>query len=141
MSAARRVGGPAALVIVGRVFMILGLMALALGVYFGGNELRGRHTATAPGKIVTVGSLPAIEFTMADGSIIRFTNSVRSSSWHVGDEVSVAYDPANPSDAVVDDLVGRWFSAALAGLLGAVFLLLGVVLTVFGRRARRAGRA
>ena len=137
MSIVRRVTGPAALALIGRVFVVLGLVGLGAAVYFAGTEWRGRHTATTTAKIVSVGKFPAMQFTMADGSVIRFTNSVRSSSWQVGDDVAIAYDPSNPSDAVVDGFAGRWFQAGLAGLLGGVFLVLGMVLTVFGRRARR----
>ncbi|WP_413988278.1 DUF3592 domain-containing protein [Labrys okinawensis] len=137
MAIGTRVRGPAALAIIGRAFLVLGLAGLAVAVYFAGNEWRGRHTATALAKIVAIGKLSAMEFTMADGSVIRFTNNVSSSSWHVGDDVAIAYDPSNPSDAVVDGFAGRWFPAGLAGLLGGAFLVLGVVLTVIGRRAQR----
>ncbi|GLS19268.1 hypothetical protein GCM10007874_22850 [Labrys miyagiensis] len=139
MATGTRVRGPAALAIIGRIFLVLGLGGLAVAVYFAGNEWRGRHTATASARIVAIGKLPAMEFTMADGSVIRFTNNVRSSSWQVGDNVAIAYDPGNPSDAVVDGFAGRWFPAGLAGLLGGAFLILGVVLTVIGRRTQRGG--
>jgi hypothetical protein len=129
-----RVQGPAALAIIGRLFLVLGLAGLAVALYFGGNEWRSRHTANAPGKIVAVGTLPAIEFSMPDNSIIRFTNTTRSSSLHVGDNVTVAYDPANPSDAVIDSFTGRWFSTGLAALLGGGFLVVGMGLSIFGRR-------
>ena len=132
-----RVRGPAALTIIGRIFLILGLGGLAIALYFASSEWRSNRTASAAGKIVTVGNLPAVEFTMPDGGIIRFTNTVRSSSWHAGDNVAIAYDPANPSDATVDGFAGRWFSAGLAGLLGGVFFVAGLVLTVMGRRGKR----
>ncbi len=137
MNTSRRVRGTAALSIVGRVFLVLGLAGLAVALYFAGNEWRSGHTAFASAHIVAVGNLPAMEFTMANGSVVRFTNSVRSSSWHVGDEIAAAYDPDNPSDAVVDGFAGRWFAAGLAGLLGGAFLVLGIALVVIGRRAGR----
>lgn len=136
-STTKRASGVLALRIIGRIFLVLGLAGSAVALYFAGNEWRGRHIATASAKIVAIGKLPAMEFTMADGSVIRFTNNVRSSSWQVGDNVVIAYDPGNPSDAVVDGFAGRWFPAGLAGLLGGAFLVIGIVLAVIGRRPQR----
>ena len=48
--------------------------------------------------------------------------------------MTVAYNPAVPTDATLDGLLGRWFFAGLAALLGAAFLLVGGLTTVIGRR-------
>jgi len=137
MLSVRRVRGPRALPIVGAVFIVVGLIGLAAAALLAGIEGRSRHTAVATGRIAETGSFPIIEFKTADGSIVRFTNSVRSSLWRAGDTAAIAYDPENPSDAVVDGLLGRWFLAALAGLLGSVFFVVGVLLNWIGRAASR----
>lgn len=100
----------------------------------------GRHSATAAGRIVSVeGGYPLVEFATPDGRTVQFNNFVRSSLWSQGDQVTVAYDPADPAKAVVDGFAGRWFLAGLAGLLGAIFLVIGLVLWSVGRIALRRG--
>jgi len=93
----------------------------------------GPRTASATGKIVAAEYYPLIEFSTGDGTVIRFTNSVHSSSWGDGDSVPVAYDPTNPQNASIDSFAGRWFLSGLAGLFGGIFLLIGIVLIVLGR--------
>ncbi|MFT4130017.1 DUF3592 domain-containing protein, partial [Labrys sp. (in: a-proteobacteria)] len=87
----------------------------------------------------SVNPYPVVSFSTPQGSVIRFTNLVRSSFLREGDSVTVAYNPAIPTDATLDGLLGRWFFAGLAGLLGAAFLLVGGLMTIIGRR-RTAGR-
>ncbi|MBM2711632.1 DUF3592 domain-containing protein [Mesorhizobium caraganae] len=91
------------------------------------------RTASATGRIVAAEYNPLIEFSTADGIVIRFNNAVHSSSWGDGDSVPVAYDPTNPQNASVDSFAGRWFLAGLAGMLGGFFLLISIVLIVLGR--------
>ncbi len=134
-----RVRGPRALPIVGRVFLLLGLIGLAGAGILTSIEWRSRHTASASGTIADIERYPIVSFKTPDGSIVRFTNTVRSSFWRTGDSVAVAYDPGNPSDAVVDGFAGRWFFALLAGLLGGVFFAVGVLLTLMGRAAMARG--
>ena len=132
-----RVTGAAALPIVGRVFIILGIVGLIVSGVLAIVEMYGRRTASATGRIVAAEYNPRIEFSTADGTVIRFNNAVHSSSWGDGDSVPVAYDPTNPQDASVDSFAGRWFLAGLAGLLSGFFLLIGIVLTVLGRGLMR----
>lgn len=128
-----RVTGAAALPIVGRVFMILGIVGLIVSGVLAMVEMYGPRTASATGRIVAAEYNPRIEFSTADGTVIRFNNAVHSSFWGDGDSVPVAYDPTNPQNASVDRFAGRWFLAGLAGMLGGFFLLIGIVLTVLGR--------
>lgn len=128
-----RVTGAAALPIVGRVFMILGIVGLIVSGVLAIVEMYGPRTASATGRIVAAEYNPRIEFSTADGTVIRFNNAVHSSFWGDGDSVPVAYDPTNPQNASVDSFAGRWFLAGLAGMLGGFFLLTGIVLIVLGR--------
>jgi len=128
-----RVTGVAALPIVGRVFIILGVIAFIVSGVLAIIEMHGPRTASASGKVVAAEYYPLVEFSTGDGTVIRFTNAVHSSSLGVADSVPVAYDPDNPRNASVDSFAGRWFLAGLAGLFGAIFLLIGIVLTVIGR--------
>ncbi|MBA1140222.1 DUF3592 domain-containing protein [Mesorhizobium neociceri] len=128
-----RVTGAAALPIVGRVFIILGIVGLIVSGVLAIVEMYGPRTALATGRIVAAEYNPRIEFSTADGTVIRFNNAVHSSFWGDGDSVPVAYDPTNPQNASVDSFAGRWFLAGLAGMLGGFFLLTGIVLIVLGR--------
>ncbi|MGX5847872.1 DUF3592 domain-containing protein [Mesorhizobium sp. PL10] len=132
-----RVTGAAALPIVGRVFMFLGIVGLIVSGVLAIVEMYGPRTASATGKIVAAEYNPLIEFSTADGTVIRFNNAVHSSFWGDGDSVPVAYDPTNPQNASIDSFAGRWFLAGLAGMLGGFFLLVGIVLTVLGRALMR----
>lgn len=139
MVSVKRVQGPAALRVVGRTFLILGFVGLLAAPVLGMNEWRSPRTASAAGTIVSVNPYPVVSFSTPQGSVIRFTNLVRSSLLREGDSVTVAYNPAIPTDATLDGLLGRWFFAGLAALLGAAFLLVGGLTTIIGRR-RTAGR-
>ena len=136
-----RVTGAAALPIVGKVFIILGIVAFVVSGVLAIIEMYGPRTDSASGKIVAAEYYPLVEFTTADGTVIRFNNAVHSSFWGVGDSVPVAYDPTNPQNASVDRFAGRWFLAWLAGMLGGFFLLIGIVLTLLGRALMRRMRA
>ncbi|MDQ0471563.1 DUF3592 domain-containing protein [Labrys wisconsinensis] len=134
--------GPMGLLIVGMVFLVLGLTGLAAAAAFAVNETRSGRTASAIGTVaVAAVPRPVIQFMTPNGEVIRFTNIARSSFWKDGDAVDVAYDPATPTNAVVDGLVGRWFPTALAVALGLPFLLIGLVLRGRARRQLRAGAA
>ena len=70
---------------------------------------------------------PMVEFTTADGQPSGFTSSNKSSTreYEVGEEVSVLYDPTDPTSAKLAAAKARY-------LLPAILLLLGVVLTALG---------
>lgn len=128
MANGSRVTGFAALPIVGRVFIIFGIVGLIASGVLAIVEMYGPRTASATGRIVAAEYNPRIEFSTADGTVIRFNNAVHSSFC-----VPVAYDPTNPQNASVDSFAGRWFLAGLAGMLGGFSLLTGTGLAVIGR--------
>lgn len=137
-----RVSGAPALPVLGRVFLLLGLLGLIVSSGLAIVELTGRHSATTTGRITEMGGgYPRIAFTAQDGRAVQFTNGVRSSFWRRGDQIAVAYDPADPSDAVVNGFGGRWFLAGLAGVIGGVFFLIGLVFWLIGTIIVRRMRA
>jgi hypothetical protein len=77
---------------------------------------------------------PVIEFRTASGALQRFQNP---KTWpgvadQTGQEVPVAYDPADPSQATVDDIRNILYPFFLCLLLGVLCLLGGTwVLTRF----------
>lgn len=139
MVSVRRVRGPRALSVLGRTFLIIGFVGLLAAPVLGMKEWRSPRTASAPGTIVSTDPYPVVSFSTPDGNVIRFTNIVRSSLLRAGDSVSVVYNPAMPTDATLDGLLGRWFFAGLAGALGTIFALAGGLLALMGRR-RTASR-
>ena len=128
-----RVTGAAALRIVGRMFIILGIVAFVVSGVLAIIEMCGHRTASTFGKIVAAEYYPIIQFSTRDGVVIRFSSAVHSSSFGVGDSVAVDYDPNNPHNASIGSFVGRWFDAELAGVVGGILLLIGIVLTVLRR--------
>ena len=86
-------------------------------------DLKANHSA---GKSTTYA--PIVKFQVPEkNASIRFRHSFSASppSFRVGDEVNVLYDPRNPQEAIID--FGHWnqFKAIIAGLSGALCLLLG----------------
>ncbi|WP_448951863.1 DUF3592 domain-containing protein [Labrys neptuniae] len=134
MVSVKRARGRAALPIVGRTFLILGFAGLLGAPVLGMNEWRSPRSASAPGTIVATDPYPVISFATPQGNVIRFTNITRSSLLRAGDSVTVAYNPAIPTDAALGGLAGRWFFTALAAGLGAIFMLVGGLLTLIGRK-------
>ncbi len=135
----RRVQGPAALPIVGLVFVVVAVIGLLTATISGLLTLNDGKTAHADGVVVGFKNLsgrvpnPVIAFTVSNGEPMTFTNAVASSNWKVGDHQPLVYDPAKPSEAVIDGIGGRWFFSFLLGLLGGASLLIGIFLTVLGR--------
>ncbi len=135
----RRVQGPAALPIIGLVFVLLAVIGLLTATVFGLLTLNDGKTAHADGVIVGLKNLsgrtpnPVIAFIASNAEPVTFTNAVASSNWKVGDHQPLVYNPARPSEAVIDEIGGRWFLSFLFGLLGGAFLLLGIFFTVLGR--------
>jgi hypothetical protein len=133
MNGDRRIHGPRALRIVGGTFLMLGLAGLVVAGALAYFESSGPRSAKAEGVIVDFEYGPVIEFASANGTTSRFSSSVRSTFWHRGDHVPVAYAPDNPSDAAIDGFAGRWFLPGLAGILGGVFALVGLCIGLVGR--------
>jgi hypothetical protein len=133
MADGRRIGGPRALQIVGRVFMAVGLAGLLAAASLAFLELRGARSSTTDGIIIGFDYGPVVQFTAQDGGTARFTSTVRSSFRRVGEHVPVAYAPDSPGDAEIDAFAGRWFLPGLFGILGGVFSFVGAALLIVWR--------
>jgi hypothetical protein len=77
-----------------------------------------------------------ILFPTTDGQKIEFVDNMRSSSpsQHVGDQIRVMYDPANPHVARVNSLWRTWGFYGIFFFSGLAVFLVGIV-----RVARRQG--
>ena len=140
--AARRRRTP---LLAGIVFVGAGAVLAAVCVLFVvlDNDFRGK-AVPADGQVIAVTSkynrknhtyAPVVRFSTSDGRTFEFTNKVyRSDKPTVGTKIAVLYDPADPTDARVDDMAGRLVGPVITGGLGTVFLLLGTVVLVFRNR-------
>lgn len=79
---------------------------------------------------------PTVEFITPDGQTVTFASSSGSSppSHEVGDQVEVAYDPGDPSDARIASFVSLYLLPTIFGGLGVLLLGVGATLLVLGRR-------
>lgn len=140
MPGSKRISGAPALSIVGRVFLALGVVALAAAAMFATTEFYGRRTARAEGTVASInGRHPWVRFKTPDGRSELFRGEVKSTSWRVGDRTAVAFDPQQPSGAAIDGIGGRWFFAFLFAVIGGGFAAIGVGLMIgarFGSRRR-----
>ena len=87
----------------------------------------GFETYDAPGSDLSDDIHYAVVlFTLEDGREIRFQGPSRDGpvNLHKGDEVTVLYNPEDPTDAKVDNFMGLWFSATMLAGLGAAAILI-----------------
>lgn len=133
------------LLLVGVIFLAVGAVQLGLGVFFFLRTRRFLSTAVSTdGTIVELiessgsegGTVyqAVVEFQTADGRTVRWQESMASNppAGHPGDQVPMKYDPSDPDNARIAKTFRMWFLSGLFGLLGLLFLGIGVVLTVAG---------
>jgi len=131
----------AALAGVGAVLVAIGALALRAGRRF------DRVARRAPGRVVGVAGsgaghlvgYPVLRFSLPDGREIeaRARSTTTLDALREGQDVTVLYDPADPTRARLDT---RTASAGQA-LLGAGFMGIGAVLVLLGVAAIVAGIA
>ena len=75
---------------------------------------------------------PVIRFTTAHGVVREFTDSVssRPAGYNVGDRVRILYHRHDPRDARVATTFRLYLSSIIFGLIGTIFLGVGIVLTM-----------
>jgi hypothetical protein len=135
------------------IFLGVGLICLiAAGFVFRRTQALGERAERADGKVVEVvyrsaragertGSYSSIfRFATRDGRTVQATASVRATTarHRVGDVVRVLYDPSDPTNAVIDSLVDRYFLLIVLLPMGLGFTAFGApVLIVIGLRKRK----
>jgi hypothetical protein len=70
---------------------------------------------------------PIVTFNGPSGPV-QFESKYASSpsGWKVGDLVSVAYDPADPTNASIRSFMPLWFGAIMASVVGIFCLIYGM---------------
>lgn len=122
----------------GGLFALLGLALLAAMAINASSRMGFLQSALiADGAVVALnagGSHPEIAFTDSTGARISYPQGGLIFGYQVGQPVKVHYQANDPTgSAVVDDFGALWGTAALLGVLGAVFTATGLM-SLFGRR-------
>lgn len=79
------------------------------------------------------GTSPTVEYRW-NNEVHRWTSSIstRPPSYAVGDPVTMLVDPANPSDATIDDWMHRWLTLVMLGVFTLVMMICTAVAVVLG---------
>ena len=95
-----------------------------------------RHSAIASGTIVAlmenrdrdeISYFPKVKFRTPSGREVTFESEMGATSEAgVGDVVAVRYRPDQPQVAEIDSFMSLWGLTLLFGVLGAVFLFIGL---------------
>ncbi|WP_430012756.1 DUF3592 domain-containing protein [Metapseudomonas otitidis] len=122
----------------GGLFALLGLALLAAMAINASSRMGFLQSAlVADGAVVALnagGSHPEIAFTDSTGARVSYPQGGLIFGYQVGQPVKVHYQANDPTgSAVVDDFGALWGTAALLGVLGAVFTATGLM-SLFGRR-------
>ena len=135
-----------ALLLIGLVFILLGVAILIAGIVKAVQQSRqSAGWVKASGTVVglvrrsfTAGSsgvyCPTVEFMTPAGQRVQFQSDFGTmpASHRVGQVVDVHYDPADANKAEVDSTTSRWFVPGCMGAMGILFFVLGLVLFVTG---------
>ena len=83
---------------------------------------------------------PRVEFTTESGTLINFVSTTGSNppSFQAGETVTVLYLAENPMEAEIKSFFSLWGAVVILGSMGAIFLLVGTVISVLtGRNAKK----
>jgi hypothetical protein len=124
--------------------LLVGASLLFLGYVGGNGHFRLiRQGVRTPGRVVahqqesfksssgtssstTTAFMPIVEF-RAGGQVLRFKDWLGSPSiGRLPDRVTVLYDPANPSIAMIDRPVMNWFPWAPIGAVGLFLVVIAI---------------
>ncbi len=134
------------------IFLLVGLALLGVAAWFYLDTAKFiRGSQEAEGMVVeleTHGSSgeryyhPVVEFTTPEGERVRFVSSFgsRPPAYDVGESVTVLYPEGSPREAKIKSFWSLWLGTVIAGGLGVLFFVIGLVMAVVfgaGRRHRR----
>ena len=123
----------------------LALLLLALGVYLV-STMFSSATERTPGTVVDMvsngkGLVPLVGYTVAGKSYTQRSELYGSfSSFRVGDQVTILYEPNNPQHSEIEGYQVGSFVALLLGIIGLVFGVVTVILVVVNFLLRRRQR-
>lgn len=80
------------------------------------------------------GRFPVVRFTTLKGVTVSATSNSTRSGFRVGQEVSIVYDPDDPTHMAIDAYWARWGGTAGLGFFAALCLFIGAkaLLSLFG---------
>jgi hypothetical protein len=112
-------------------FTILGVIVLAATLLWSVSIFRFVNSAEiAEGTVSQLnagGSHPEITFTTRDGRSIKSPQGGMIFGYQAGDRVTLYYDPKQPERATLKSVGALWGFPCLAGLLGALFIGIGML--------------
>lgn len=117
--------------------LVGGVMLVAAARQFARRRSFLRHSAIASGTIVAltenrdgdeISYFPTVRFQTPSGREVRFQSEMGASSkaGRIGHIVAVRYRPDQPHVAEIDSFMSLWGLTLLFGVLGAVFLCVGL---------------
>jgi len=121
--------------------LVGGAMLVAAGRQFARRRAFVRHSAIASGTVVAltenrerdeISYFPKVKFQTPSGREVTFQSEMGSSSEAagIGDTVAVRYRPDQPHVAEIDSFMSLWGLTLLFGVLGVVFLFVGLGILV-----------
>ena len=124
--------------LIGFIFGGIGLLQVLIALVFGINTVLAISSSTTANGVVIDGGdtsggrkvTALIEFTASNGQVVRFRSAIASNppEFQTGQQVKVYYKTSDPAgSAMVDSLISLWFWTGLFGILGLVFLVVGLV--------------
>jgi hypothetical protein len=89
------------------------------------NEEEWGRMGSGPGRMF---HFPVVSFTTLNGEKLTFRSTTgEGRPKAVGSEVTVLYDPENPSGATLGTFTALWFFPVALSLVGMPFLILGLM--------------
>lgn len=114
---------------IGLIFGLIGAAMLSVVIYIFLSHQKFLDTAVpVVGVVVSNPHQPVIDFEY-EGTMHSYYSSVSSSppSYHMGEEVEIFVNPADPDDVMVNTFTERWFLIVLLGGMGVMFFGIGTV--------------
>ncbi|MEO8560235.1 MAG: DUF3592 domain-containing protein [Rhodospirillales bacterium] len=121
--------------ILGMVFGGIGLVMIVVALIFG-----LREAIATEGMLPTMGQVvayqnrkPVVRFPTSATRNVTIVGSTSSTppAYEIGQQLRVYYDPAQPTHAVIDTYLERWFVPTLFGGFAVLFSLIGAGFVIY----------